>query len=83
MKKLTAYILFILLGLVLSVPSAVRADNGQAQTDSQKSAQKSYKQYQKDQKKLAKQQAKAQKKTQKEWANQHQVAQHPESQASR
>jgi hypothetical protein len=68
-KKAAAYILFGLLGLVISVPpgAVVYADASSAQHTAQRDAKKSQKQYMKQQKK-------AEKKATKNWKKQHPIA---------
>jgi hypothetical protein len=70
-KKLTAFVLFIILGLALFVPAVSYADNNSAQRKSQKSAQKAYKKSLKQQKKSQKKARKSQMKAQKQWKKQH------------
>jgi hypothetical protein len=68
MKRVTAGVLFVLLGLGLSVPAAAHASK---QTKSQKDAQKSYARYNKQYAKQQKKQLKAQQKQMKKWNKEH------------
>ncbi len=71
MKKITAFILFIVLGLALSVPTVAPAKTKQAHYKGSKSAQKQYKKSMKQQKKQQKKARKAQKRAQKDFRKQH------------
>ena len=70
MKKITAFILFILLGLALSVPTVAPARPNTHYKGS-KNAQKQYKKSMKQQKKQQKKARKAQKRAQKDFRKQH------------
>jgi hypothetical protein len=72
-KKVTACILFILLGLALSVPPITHADTNSAQQKAQKKSQKAYKKSIKQQKKAQKKATKSQKKATKDWKKHHQT----------
>jgi hypothetical protein len=65
-KRVSACVLFVLLGLALSGPVA-HADTKSTQTKAQKNAQKSWKKYSKQQAKQQKKELKAQKKQRKKW----------------
>lgn len=71
MKKITAFILFIVLGLALSVPAVSDAKTKDPHNKVTKSAQKQYKKSMKQQKKQQKQAQKAQKRAQKDFRKQH------------
>jgi hypothetical protein len=66
-KRVTACLLFVLLGLALSRPPAALARTKTKQTKAQKDAQKQYKKYSKQQAKQQKKQLKAQKKAMKKF----------------
>jgi hypothetical protein len=68
-KKVTAFILLIFLGLALSVPAVARTDN--SSRAAQKRSQKSYKKSMKQQKKAQKKGMKSQKKATKDWKKTH------------
>jgi hypothetical protein len=70
-KKVTAFFLFVLLGLVLSVPSIAQAGTNPAQHKATKNSQKAYKKTLKQQKKSQKKNMKSQKKATKRWKKQH------------
>ncbi len=70
MKKITAFILFVLLGLALTVPPVVHADSA-AHHKATKTSQKAYKKTLKQQKKANKKNVKSQKKATKSWKKQH------------
>ena len=70
-KKVTACILFILLGLALSVPAVAHADSNSAHRKAVKNSQKSYKKSMKQQKKSQKKAQKSQKKAMKAWKKNH------------
>jgi hypothetical protein len=69
-KKITAFILFVFLGLALSVPPVVQADSA-AHHKATKNSQKAYKKTLKQQKKSSKKNMKSQKKATKNWKKQH------------
>jgi len=75
-KKVTACILLILLGLALCAsPGAVaHADTSSAQRTAQKNSQSSQKKYLKQQKKAQKKAQKSQKKAMNNWKKQHPTA---------
>lgn len=70
-KKVTAFILFILLGLALSVPTVAHAGTNPSQRAAQKRSQKAYKKSMKQQKKAQKKAQKSQKKAMKDWKKTH------------
>jgi outer membrane lipoprotein-sorting protein len=71
-KKVTAFFLFVLLGLVLSVPTIAQAGRrNPAQHKATKNSQKAYKKTLKQQKKSQKKNMKSQKKATKSWKKQH------------
>jgi hypothetical protein len=70
-KKVTAFILFILLGLALSVPAVAHAGTNPSQRAAQKHSQKAYKKSMKQQKKTQKKAQKSQKKAMKDWKKSH------------
>jgi hypothetical protein len=70
-KKITAYLLFVLLGLALSGPTVAHARTNSAQSDAQKQSQKQWKKYNKQQHKQQKKQLKEQKKQIKNWKKDH------------
>lgn len=71
MKKVTAFILFILLGLALSVPTVVHAGPNSSQSAAQKRSQKAYRKSMKQQRKTQKKAQKSQKKAMKDWKKTH------------
>ena len=71
-KKNSTAVLFVLLGLALSGPTA-RASPRSSQTKAQKDAQKSYKKYSKQYNKQQKKQLKAEQKQMKKWNKEHQT----------
>ena len=71
MKKITAFFLFVLLGLVLSVPTIAEARINPARHKATKNSQKAYKKTLKQQKKSQKKNMKSQKKATKSWKKQH------------
>jgi len=70
-KKVTAFFLFVLLGLALSVPTIAQAGTKSAQQRATKNSQKGYKKTLKQQKKSQKKNMKSQKKATKNWKKQH------------
>jgi hypothetical protein len=70
-KKVTAFFLFVLLGLMLSVPTTAEAGTKSAQQKATKNSQKGYKKTLKQQKKSQKKNMKSQKKATKNWKKQH------------
>jgi hypothetical protein len=70
-KKVTAFFLFVLLGLVLSVPTIAEAGTRSPQQKATKNSQKAYKKTLKQQKKSQKKNMKSQKKATKSWKKQH------------
>jgi hypothetical protein len=73
-KKLTACILSVLLGLALFVPAVAHTDTDSAQRTAQKNSKKSMKKYVKHQKKEQKKAQKSQKKALKNWKKLHQTS---------
>ena len=70
-KKVTAFFLFVLLGLVLSVPTIAQAGTHPARHKATKNSQKAYKKTLKQQKKSQKKNMKSQKKATKDWKKHH------------
>jgi len=68
-KKVTASVLSILLGLALCVPAVAYADANSAQRKAQKNSKKSWQQYMKEQKKSKK----SQKRAMETWNKHHQT----------
>ena len=73
MKKATACVLFVLLGLAFAGPTVAHARTDSAQ-EAQKQSQKQWKKYTKQQQKQQKKQMKEQKKQLKEWKKDHPTA---------
>jgi hypothetical protein len=71
-KRATACVLFVLLGLALSGPAA-HAGTRSSQTKAQKNSQKAWKNYSKQYEKQQKKELKAQKKQMKKWNKNHQT----------
>jgi hypothetical protein len=70
-KKVTACLLFVLLGLALTGPTVAHARTNSAQSDAQKQSQKQWKKYNKQLRKQQKKQSKEQKKQMKNWKKDH------------
>jgi hypothetical protein len=70
-KKVTAFFLFVLLGLALSVPTIAQAGTNPAHQKATKNSQKAYKKTLKQQKKSQKKNMKSQTKATKSWKKQH------------
>jgi hypothetical protein len=70
-KKVTAFILLILLGLALSAPAVAHAGTNSSQRAAQKRSQKAYKKSMKQQRKAQKKGLKSQKKAMKDWKKSH------------
>lgn len=71
MKKVTACILFVVLGLALFAPAIAGAGTNRATTEQQKNSQKTWKKYNKQQAKAQKKQRKEQEKATKKWRKNH------------
>ncbi len=71
MKRVLAYLLFVLLGLALAVPTVAHARTVSAQSEAQKKTQKYWKKAGKQQAKQQKKQLKAQRKAAKKWNKDH------------
>ena len=71
MKKFTAGVLFVLLGLALSGPTVAHARTNTGQTQAQKNSEKNWKNANKQQAKAQKKQQKSQKKAEKKWNKSH------------
>jgi Sec-independent protein translocase protein TatA len=70
-KKVTAYILLVLLGLAISVPAVAQTSQTDAQRAARKKANQSQRKYTKQQRKEQKKAQKDQKKALKRWKKQH------------